>query len=103
MYQISYFCLFTCAIKLYNNLSGDLKYSKTCLKLPLKKRHKMVFKTDYHLMQVKGIAESSKRAFCNTFFLTFIKLRFVFKTFVLYIFDRPLKTGFTVILSRELV
>ena len=28
---------------------------------------KLVFKTDYHLMQVKSIAESSKRAFCNTF------------------------------------
>ena len=26
----------------------------------------MVFKTDYHLMQVKSIAECSKRAFCNT-------------------------------------
>ena len=29
---------------------------------------------------------------------TFIKLPFVFKTFVLSIFERPLKTGFTVLL-----
>ena len=54
----------------------------------------MVFKTDYYLMQVKCIAECSKRAFCNTF--TFIELTFVFKTFILSIFEWLLKTGFTV-------
>ena len=32
-----------------------------------KKDQKLVFKTDYRLMQVKCIAECSKRAFCNTF------------------------------------
>ena len=42
-------------------------YSKTCLKRPLKKKTKLVFKTVYRLMQVKSIAECSKRAFCNTF------------------------------------
>ena len=36
------------------------EYSKTCVKRPLSKRPKMVFKTDYRLMQVKSIAESSK-------------------------------------------
>ena len=36
-------------------------YSKTCLKRPLKKKKKMVFKTNYRLMQGKSIAE------CNTF------------------------------------
>ena len=41
-------------------------YSKTCSKRPLKKKKKMVFKTDYRLLQV-NIAECSKRAFCNTF------------------------------------
>ena len=36
-------------------------YSKTCLKkLPLKKKTKLDFKTDYCLMQVKSIAECSK-------------------------------------------
>ena len=54
----------------------------------------LFFKTDYCLMQVKSIAECSKRAFCNTFDL--IKLPFVFKTFVLSIFEWPFKTGFTV-------
>ena len=43
-------------------------YSKTGLKWPLKKKTKnCFFKTDYCLMQVKSIAECSKRAFCNTF------------------------------------
>ena len=32
-----------------------------------KKTPKLVFKTDYLLMQVESIAECSKRAFCNTF------------------------------------
>ena len=35
------------------------KYSKTCLKRPLSKRPKLVFKTNYRLMQVKSIAECS--------------------------------------------
>ena len=30
------------------------KYSKTCLKRPLKKKTKIVFKTDYRLMQVNS-------------------------------------------------
>ena len=32
-----------------------------------KEDQKLVFKTVYRLMQVKSIAECSKRAFCNTF------------------------------------
>ena len=32
-----------------------------------KRRPKLVFWTDYLKMQVKSIAECSKRAFCNTF------------------------------------
>ena len=35
-------------------------YSKTCIKQPLKKNTKMVFNTNYRLMQVKSIAECSK-------------------------------------------
>ena len=37
----------------------NLSYSKTCVKLPLSKRSKLVFKTNYRLMQVKSIAECS--------------------------------------------
>ena len=43
---------------------SEKAYIKTCLKRPLKKmffRPKMVFKTDYRLMQVKSIAECSFR------------------------------------------
>ena len=65
--------------------------SKTCLKRPLKKKTKLVFKTDNCLMQVKSIAE------CSAILQTFIKLPFAIKTFVLSIFEWPLKTGFTVL------
>ena len=71
-----------------------LKIHKT-FKWSLKRRPKLVYKMAYRLMQVKHIADCSPRAFCNTF--TFIKPPFVFKTFVLSIFEWPLKTGFTVI------
>ena len=50
-------CLF-----LHENL-----YSKTCLKQPLKIGKMKVLKTGGSLIQVKSIAECSKRAFCNTF------------------------------------
>ena len=52
---------------------------------------KLVFKTGYHLMQVKSIAE------CYKIHSTFINLPFVFKTFVMSIFEMPLKRGLTVI------
>ena len=44
-------------------------------------------------MQVKSIAE------CFAILSTSIKLPFVLKTFVLSIFEWPLKSGFTVILN----
>ena len=64
------------------------KYSKTCVKRPLSKRQKIVFKTDYRLMQVKSIADSAILS-------TFVKLSFVFKDIVLSIFRWPFYTGFT--------
>ena len=69
-------------------------YSKTCLKRPLKKTEKMVFNTNYHLMQVKSIAECSKEH--SAILSTLMKLPFSTKTFVLSIVKWPLKTGFTV-------
>ena len=45
------------------------------------------FENQFHLMQVKSIAECS------------IKLPFVIKIFVLSTFVWPLKTGFTVLMS----
>ena len=66
--------------------SADIvsNYSKTCVKRPLSKRQKMVFKTDYRIMQVKVIAECYPLE--NPAILsTFINLPFAIKTFVLFI------------------
>ena len=40
-------------------------YSKICVKQPLSKRQKLVFNTNYRLMQVKSIAECSKGSICH--------------------------------------
>ena len=58
-------------------------YSKPVLSGHSNKDQKLFFKTDYHLMQVKRIAEREHSALL----LTFIKLPFVVKTFVLSIFS----------------
>ena len=47
-------------------------------------------------MQVKSIAECSS-GMHSAILLTFIKLPFAIKIFVLSIFEWPLKTGFTVV------
>ena len=65
-----------------------LIYSKTCLKRPLKKKTKIVFKTAYRLMQVKVLQNTPRVAFCNT--LAFIKPLLVIKIFALFIFELPL-------------
>ena len=68
------------------HLLSQIWSNKTCLKLPLKKKTKMVFQTDYGLMQVKSIAEMLHWE--NSAILsTFIKLPFVINTFVLSIFE----------------
>ena len=67
-----------------------IKYNKTCVKRPLSTDHKLVFKTNYCLMQVKSIVEYS------AILSAFIKLPFVIKIFVLSIFESPFYTGFTV-------
>ena len=54
-------------------------------------------------MQVKCIAECSKRAFCITFDLhNDIKIPFVIYTFILSIFEWPLKTGLTIMSYYDL-
>ena len=60
-------------------------YSKTCLKRPLKKDLKLVFKTNYRLMHAKSITEWEHSAILSTC----IKLPFVFKTlFCLFLSGR---------------
>ena len=74
-------------------------YSKTCLKQTIK-RPKLGFQDQLLLYEDKGIAECS-------FDLHYL-LPSVFKTFVLFIFEWLLKTGFTAmehpnnILSNEM-
>ena len=70
-------------------------YSKTCLKRPLKKIPKLVFKTDYRLMQVKKYCRMLQGEH-SAILSTFIKVPFVINILVLSIFEWPLKTGFTV-------
>ena len=56
------------------------------------KKTRIVFKTNYRLMQVKIIAECSNSAILSTF----IKLPFIIQIIVLSIFKWPFYTGFTV-------
>ena len=53
-----------------------------------------LFKTNYRLMQVKSVAECPKEH--SAILLTFIKLPFDIKIFVLSILEWPFCTGFTV-------
>ena len=54
----------------------------------------MAFKTDYHLMQVKSIAESSKGSILQ-YFPPSLSYHLSLRSF-LSIFEWPLKTGLTV-------
>ena len=70
-------------------------YVKTCLKRPLKKNTKIGF--------LDRLSANAGQKYCrmlqwehSAILSTFIKLPFSIKTFVLYIFEWPLKTGFTV-------
>ena len=78
-----------------NCFSFILQYSKTCLKRSLKKKTKIGFQDRVSL--------NAGQRYCRTLrgehsaiLSTFINLTFAFKTFVLSIFEWPLKTGFAV-------
>ena len=87
-----------CAEKARLTDSGNIiyiVYSKTCLKRPLSKRSKFGFQDQLSL--------NADQKYCrmlqgehSAILSTFIKLPFVFKIFVLSIFEWPLKPGFTV-------
>ena len=87
-----------CCVLELDSLQVLLKYSKTCLKRPLSKRPKIGFQDRLSL--------NADQKYCrmlqgehSAILLTFIKLPFVMKTFVLSIFEWLLKTGFTVLVS----
>ena len=73
----------------------NVQYSKPALNGTSKEDQKLGFKTDNRSMQVKIIEVFSPLDHSATL-LTGIKRLSVFKTFVLSIFEWPLKTGFTV-------
>ena len=62
-----------------------VQYSKTCVTRSLSKGPKMVFKTNYRLMQGRSKVLQNAATLSN-----FIKLPFVIKTFVVSIFKWPL-------------
>ena len=70
-------------------------YSKTCLKWPLKKKTKNGFQHRLSLNAGQKYCRMLQGEH-SAILLTFIKLPFATKTFVLSIFEWPLKTGFTV-------
>ena len=72
------------------------QYSKTCLKRPLKKKIKIGTQDQLWLNAGQKYCRMLQKEH-STILLTFIKLSFVMKIYVLSIFERPFKTGFTVV------
>ena len=76
-------------------------YSKTCLKWPLKKKTKIVFKDRLLLNDSQKNSRMLPLWMLplehSAILLTFIKLPLAIKTLVLSVFEWPFYTGFTVI------
>ena len=70
----------------------NVLYSKTCLKWPIKQKTKIGFQ---HRLSLNA-GQKYCRMEHSAILLTFTKLPFYIKTFVLSIFKWPLETGFTV-------
>ena len=71
-------------------------YSKTCVKRPLSKRQKIGFQDQLSLNAGQKYCKMLQGEH-SAILLTFIKLPFVLKIFVLSIFERPFYTGLTVV------
>ena len=71
------------------------KYSRTCVKQPLSKRLKNGFQDQLSLNAGQKYCRMLQGEH-SAILLTFIKLPFVIKMFVLSIFELPFYTGFTV-------
>ena len=72
-----------------------LYYSRTCLKRPLKTKIKIGFQDRLLLNAGQKYCRMLQREH-SAIISIIIKLQFVIKTFVLSIFECPLKAGFTV-------
>ena len=77
-------------------------YSKTCVKLPLSKSQKIGFQ-DQLLLNAGQKYYRMLQGEHSVILLTFIKLPFVIKIFVLSIFEWPYYTGFTVVAKKVIV
>ena len=76
-------------------LPANKKYSKTCVKQPLSKRPKIGFPDQLPLNVGQKYCRMLQGEH-SAIFLTYTKLPFVIKIFVLSIFEWPYYTGFTV-------
>ena len=76
-------------------------YSQTCVKRPLSKRQEIGFQGRLSLNAGQKYCRMLQREH-SAILLTFIKLPFVIKTFVLCILEWPFYTGFTVSRSQRL-
>ena len=76
--------------------NNSSQYSNTCLKRPLEKKTKICFQDQLSLNAGQKYCRMLQGEH-SAILSTFIRLPFVFKTFVLSIFEWPLKTGFTVV------
>ena len=72
------------------------EYSKTCVKQPLSKRPKIGFQDQLSLNAGQKYCRMLQGEH-SAILLTFIKLPFVIKIFVLSIFEWPFYTSFTVL------
>ena len=79
---------------------GLRQYSKTCVKWPLSKRPKIGFQDQLSLHAGQKYCRMLQGEH-SAILLTFIKLPFVIKIFVLSIFEWPFYTGCTVYLNLE--
>ena len=75
-----------------NCISGDDTYSKNCVKRPLSKRQKICFQNQLSLNAGQKYYRMLQGEH-SAILLTFIKLPFVIKIFVLSFFERLLYTG----------
>ena len=85
----------TCVLILYLQ-----NYRKTCVKLSLSKRPKIGFQDQLSLNAGQKYCRMLQGEH-SAILLTFIKLQFVIKIFVLSIFEWPFYTGFIVFFKRQ--
>ena len=82
--------------QLYSVTHASRSTVKPVYKSLSQKYRKLVFKTNYHLMQVKSIGECSKGSILQ-YLRPSLSYHLSLRSFVLSIFEWPFYTGYTVI------